>query len=67
MLRQVYVAVGTLSALAAAILVTFYLLGDLGRDSDQVMYGIIGCVFLCALCFWGGTRGPDDAPRGGGR
>ena len=66
-MRSIFLFVGFLSTLAAAILVTFYLLGNLGRDSDQVIYGIIGCVFLCALSFWAGTRGPDDAPRGGGR
>ena len=65
-MRSIFLFVGFLSTLAAAILVTFYLLGDLGRDSDRTMYGIIGCVLLCAVCFWVGTRG-DDAPRGGGR
>ena len=65
-MRSALIVIGFLAAIAACVLVTFYMLGDLGRDSDRVMLGTIACIVTCALCFWAGSRG-DDAPRGGGR
>lgn len=64
-MRSWSVVVGFLAALAAFALLTFFMLGYLGRESDPVILGVIGCTLIAALGFWYGASHADDSPRGG--
>ena len=65
-MHRFFNGLGLLAASLAVVLVTLFMLDRLGRDSDIVMFGVIGCVMTCALCFWASAR-LQDGPRGGKR
>lgn len=65
-MRRFFDVLGLSAALAACVLVLVFTLGDLGRDSDAVMYAVIGCIGASGIFLWIGAQGAD-APDGRSR